>query len=90
MLVALVPHSIWASAVLVWSTRFDEGRRLSPQRSWGGFEYVAIPDHSFFTEAVISWTTAKPSGRVIVTWCYSRPSRSRNQKKKLREARRRL
>jgi hypothetical protein len=47
MLVALVLYSIWAAAVLVWSTLLDEGRMLSPQMSRGGFEYVAIPDHSF-------------------------------------------
>jgi hypothetical protein len=47
MLVALVLYSIWASAVLVWSTLLDGGRMLSPQMSRGGFEYVAIPDHSF-------------------------------------------
>jgi hypothetical protein len=48
MLVALVLYSIWASAVLVWSTLLDEGRMLSPQMSRGGLEYVAIPNHSFF------------------------------------------
>jgi hypothetical protein len=48
MLVVLVLYSMWASAVLVWSTLLDEGRELRPQMSPGGVEYVSIPDHSFF------------------------------------------
>jgi hypothetical protein len=47
MLVVLVLYSIWASAVLVWSTLLDEARMLNHQMSRGGVEYVAIPDHSF-------------------------------------------
>jgi hypothetical protein len=47
MLVVLVLYSVWASAVLVWSTLLDEGRILSSQMSRDGFEYVAIPDQSF-------------------------------------------